>query len=55
MHDMIYGTREMWFRTPAALGCDIPTFRAILNLRPLCIWGQEVVEKLKSRKARDKK
>jgi uncharacterized protein (DUF608 family) len=46
MHDMLYGNREMWFRTPAALSCNAPTFRAVVNLRPLCIWAQEVADKL---------
>ena len=41
MHDLLYGRREMWYRTPAALETDAPVFRAVLNLRPLAIWGQE--------------
>lgn len=48
MHDMIYDEREMWFRTPAAMRYEGPVFRAVLNLRPLAVWGQEGVSILKS-------
>ncbi len=40
LHDVIYRRYGLWFRTPAAWRDD-GVFRAIMNLRPLVIWGVE--------------
>ena len=38
IHDGIYRDRALWFRTPAAWDRDAPTFRSIMNMRPLGVW-----------------
>jgi non-lysosomal glucosylceramidase len=43
LQDVIYRRYGLWFRTPAAWTAD-GRFRAILNLRPLVIWGVEFQE-----------
>ncbi len=39
VHRAIYEERGLWFRTPAAWDPDAATFRAIMNMRPLVVWG----------------
>ena len=39
VHDQLYKDRGLWFRTPAAYDPGQPTFRAILNMRPLVLWA----------------
>ncbi len=43
LYDVIYRRYGLWFRTPAAWTAD-GRFRAVLNLRPLVIWGVEFQE-----------
>ena len=39
VHRAVYEERGLWFRTPAAYDPEAPTFRAVMNLRPLVIWA----------------